>query len=136
MKHQIRVDGKLLVYHMKNRKDSSASLWAGPYLLEVKSGSHVDDLRSQFGSRSAGSSERLVIAAPMPGLVNRVEVSVGARVSQGDPIIVLEAMKMENVIRAGIGGTVTKLTATPGKSVEKGEELVTIQASAVEPEQP
>jgi pyruvate carboxylase subunit B len=60
----------------------------------------------------------------MPGLVVRVSVSVGDRVEAGQGIVVMEAMKMENELRATAAGTVKSVNATPGTAVEKGALLV------------
>ena len=64
--------------------------------------------------------------APMPGMVLRVGVEPGATVSAGQGVLVLEAMKMENEIRAGAGGIVTSVLVEAGMAVEKGTPLVAI----------
>jgi biotin carboxyl carrier protein len=64
------------------------------------------------------------LLAPMPGLVVRVEVAVGDRVEAGQSIVVMEAMKMENELRAPAAGTVKTVTAAVGAAVEKGAILV------------
>jgi hypothetical protein len=67
-----------------------------------------------------------VVKAPMPGIISRLEVEVGDKVSPGKGLLVLEAMKMENEIRSLTEGTVRALHVARGKIVEKGEPLVTI----------
>jgi pyruvate carboxylase subunit B len=62
----------------------------------------------------------------MPGLILRVEVKHGERIVQGQGLIVLEAMKMENEIRSLTAGTVKEIHVDVGKPVEKGEPLVTV----------
>jgi biotin carboxyl carrier protein len=64
------------------------------------------------------------LLAPMPGLVVRVHVSVGDTVVAGQPLVAIEAMKMENELRAVAAGTVREVRATPGTAVEKGALLV------------
>jgi len=64
------------------------------------------------------------IVAPMPGLVVRVNVAVGDVISAGHGAVVMEAMKMENELRAKTGGTVKALHAEVGMAVEKGAILV------------
>ncbi len=64
------------------------------------------------------------VRAPMPGLVTRVLVSVGDAVRPGDGLIVMEAMKMENELRAKSAGRVRSLPVAPGTAVEKGALLV------------
>ena len=69
-----------------------------------------------------------VVRAPMPGLVVRVLVSEGQRVEAGASVVVVEAMKMENELRAAHAGVVTKVHVGAGARVEKGATLVTMAA--------
>ena len=64
------------------------------------------------------------IKAPMPGLVINIMVKPGDAVKKNDPVLVLEAMKMENVIKSPGDGTVAAVPAEQGKAVEKGQLLV------------
>jgi len=89
----------------------------------------IDDrtraIQSITGRKSGGSSGG-VVRAPMPGLVVRVEVGVGDRVSAGAGLVVVEAMKMENELRAPRPGIVSKVHVKPGTAVEKGTSLVSL----------
>ena len=67
-----------------------------------------------------------VIAAPMPGKILRVSVSVGTAVNAGDVLLILEAMKMENEISAPSAGTVKEIRAREGDSVNSGDTLVVL----------
>jgi biotin carboxyl carrier protein len=67
-----------------------------------------------------------VIRAPMPGLVIRVEVKVGQGVQPGVGLVVVEAMKMENELRAQTRGVVEQVHVQAGDRVEKGAPLVTL----------
>lgn len=67
------------------------------------------------------------IRAPMPGLVTRVLVAAGDAVRAGDSIVVMEAMKMENELRAKSDGKVRAVAVTPGTAVEKGMVLVELE---------
>lgn len=69
------------------------------------------------------TSERLV-KSPMPGLVVQIRVSKGERVRKGQPLIAIEAMKMENVIKSKSDGVVSAIHASVGGSVEKGDTLL------------
>jgi len=65
--------------------------------------------------------------APMPGLVVRVQVEVGQEVTAGQAVLVLEAMKMENELKAAGPGLVEQIHVKPGQAVEKGAVLVTFR---------
>jgi biotin carboxyl carrier protein len=67
-----------------------------------------------------------VITSPMPGLVLKVLVDEGAIVDEGEKVIILESMKMENELRAPRAGIVQKVYVTGGESVEKDHKLLTI----------
>jgi|SRR5436190_7078714 len=67
------------------------------------------------------------VVAPMPGKVIRVAVAAGDSVRAGQPLVVVEAMKMENELRAGRDGTVADVPAREGMLVEAGTLLVVIQ---------
>lgn len=73
---------------------------------------------------AAGGASRLT--APMPGKVVRVLVAPGDQVEARQPLVVVEAMKMENELTAPRAGTVTEVPVTEGMSVEAGRLLVAI----------
>ena len=64
------------------------------------------------------------LIAPMPGLIVRVNVAPGDSVRAGQGLVVMEAMKMENELRASASGVVKSVRATPGTAVERGTVLV------------
>ncbi|GAB1445135.1 MAG: biotin/lipoyl-binding protein [Cyclobacteriaceae bacterium] len=64
------------------------------------------------------------IKAPMPGLIIDLKVKVGDEVKAGDQLLILEAMKMENIIKSPGNGTVKKVKIEKGNSVEKGQVLI------------
>ena len=75
------------------------------------------------GALAAGE----VITSPMPGNILKINVTQGQKVNEGDVLIVLEAMKMENEISATKSGTVAQINVTKGAVVETGTPLVVIE---------
>ena len=67
------------------------------------------------------------VVAPMPGRVVRLLVATGDEVSARQPIVVVEAMKMENELRSSAAGRVRAIRAQPGEAVEKGAVLVELE---------
>lgn len=91
---------------------------------------HVQDERAYRLAQARGqlsdASEAVVIRSPMPGLILDVLVEEGAPVQQGQTVVILESMKMENELRAGRDGMVTRVHVGKGDNVEKNQELVAI----------
>ena len=100
----------------------------GKHRIALVSDERTYRLTSLFASSAAKPVDQTV-RAPMPGLISRLEVAVGDNIAPGTGLLVLEAMKMENEIRATSKGTVTRIFVEKGKVVEKGEPLLTIAGS-------
>lgn len=100
------------------------ALWIDGWRFDVEAlderARAIQDLAADSG-RSAGLQP---IVAPMPGLIVRVQVAVGDLVQAGQGVIVMEAMKMENELRAPAAGVVRSIHTEPGSAVEKGTLLV------------
>ena len=91
---------------------------------------YTRQIRALTGTRRPARGSGIVVA-PMPGLVVRVEVAAGQRVDAGAGLVVVEAMKMENELRAPRAAVVAAVHVAPGQAVEKGAPLVTLES--VEP---
>ena len=76
--------------------------------------------------KATGTAGSVKVEAPMPGTVLKVNVKVGDSVKQGDTVLMLEAMKMENEIAAPADGVVASINVSQGATVETGDVLVTL----------
>ena len=81
----------------------------------------------ELSKASAAASGPAPLVAPMPGLIVRVHVEVGATVQPGQGLVVMEAIKMENELRAVAGGVVKAVRVAPGTAVERGATLVELE---------
>ncbi len=119
------LDGVSYVLPVESRGNGVCHLQDHGTSVEVE----VLDERAAHIRSLVGGTKNLagggVVKAPMPGLVVRVLVEPGQRVAAGAGLIVLEAMKMENELKAIAPGIVQTITAKPGQAVEKGTVLVT-----------
>ena len=97
-----------------------------PYQFEIF------DPRRRFASQSdsASGGGQGLIAAPMPGKVVDLKVEVGDEVKKGSPVIIVEAMKMQNELTSLIDGIVKEITVKPGDTVESGQRLVLVEKGA------
>ena len=92
------------------------------YQLQVKD--KFDELLKSLGFDNLNANKINEIKAPMPGLVLDVRIAEGDVVKKGDAIIVLEAMKMENIIKSPTDGTIKKINVKKGIAVEKNQVLI------------
>jgi biotin carboxyl carrier protein len=83
-----------------------------------------DELLQKMGMEDKAGTKVNVIKAPMPGLVLKIIASEGMEIKQGDAVLILEAMKMENVIKSPGHGIVKAIRVKPKDPVEKGQVLV------------
>jgi pyruvate carboxylase subunit B len=81
----------------------------------------------QLSAKTAAPAGPAPLVAPMPGLVVRVNVAVGDQVQAGQGLVVMEAMKMENELRASSAATVKAVRVAPGTAVERGATLVELE---------
>lgn len=83
-----------------------------------------DQLLKSMGMDKASATATDNLKAPMPGLVLKILVSEGDEIKKGDALIILEAMKMENVIKAASDVRVKKIVCNQAKAVEKNQLLI------------
>jgi biotin carboxyl carrier protein len=103
------------------------TLWVDGHRFETEALDERTRSIRDLSAANAGPTGPAPIIAPMPGLIVRVNVSVGDRVEAGQGLVVMEAMKMENELRATAAGTVKSVEVTPGTAVEKGALLVGLE---------
>jgi biotin carboxyl carrier protein len=106
---------------------------AGAFAVSLPSGTHHIDVLNErekrmavagVGARGAGGPE---LTSPMAGKVVAVEVAVGDEVEEGQTVVIVEAMKMENTLKAHKPGTISSIPVEPGQAVEIGDVLVEIE---------
>ena len=116
----VAIDGKPVRY-LVDRAGDSIRVAVGGELHEFELGGAKSGPRAGHGVASPETR------SPIPGKVLKLETEVGATVAPGDPLLILEAMKMENVLVAEVAGTVKEITVRAGEMVEPGRLLVVIE---------
>lgn len=114
-----------LVYSDFERKVMHLKLNGRTY--EVSMADHYDLLVKKLGLSVASSTKVNEVKAPMPGLVLEVAVEAGQTVQKGDALLILEAMKMENVIKSIGDGIVKDILIEKGAAVDKGQLLIQME---------
>lgn len=107
------------------RRRYSIRLNGSKYTLKIAD--HYERLMQQLGLNTAGTHKINAVKAPMPGLVLQVLVEPGQSVQKGEPLVILEAMKMENVIKSAGEGQVKIIKVVKGAAVEKGQLLLEME---------
>lgn len=92
------------------------------FKIEVKNRLH--QLLADMGMDSAATEVVKEIPAPMPGIVIDVLIEIGASISKGDSLLVLEAMKMENVLKSPTDGVVKSILVKKGQNVDKNDVMI------------
>jgi biotin carboxyl carrier protein len=89
----------------------------------------VDERRARLraASASAEAHGKQTLSAPMPGKVVKIFVKAGDAVAEGQPLVVVEAMKMENELKSPKAGVVVDVFAKEGVAVENGAPLVSVE---------
>lgn len=103
----------------------AATLDGRPVSLTV-----LDEMRALAMAEMAEQDSGGVLSADIPGLVVEIKVEPGQRVARGEPVIVVEAMKMQNELGAGIDGVVAEIPVAEGQAVNPGDTLVIIEPAA------
>jgi biotin carboxyl carrier protein len=106
----------------KEEKTAAIKVNNNIYTLTIKD--QFDQLLKQLGMDNLAINKIQQIKAPMPGLVLSVLATEGAEVKKGDNLLVLEAMKMENMIKSPTDGVIKKIEIKQGDKVEKNEILI------------
>jgi biotin carboxyl carrier protein len=92
------------------------------FLIEIED--ELDQVLDKMGFGAVANKQIKEIKAPMPGLVLEIAVIEGQEVKEGDKILILVAMKMENSILVHTNAIIKRIAVTAGQAVEKGQVLV------------
>jgi biotin carboxyl carrier protein len=87
----------------------------------------VDQLVDQLGLSVVNNAVSNDVFAPMPGLVLDIMVAAGDEIEEGTPLLILEAMKMENVLKAEGSGKIARIAVEKGVAVDKRQLLIEIE---------
>lgn len=126
--HLIRNDQSYNIEVLKadaDMKEYELKINGTPYTVNLED--RFDTLLKNLGMDNLNSQVVKELKAPMPGLVLDIAVAPGTEVKKGDPLLVLEAMKMENVLKSPTDAVVKSVAVELGAAVEKNQVLVNFE---------
>ena len=126
-RYALLVGNRSYLVHMVKQNDKYHVHVGGDYFAVQVEDERTRKLKEMAQKSGSGPKEQ-VIKTPIPGLVLKVEVEEGQSVAKGDPLLVLEAMKMENVIKAPCACRVTEIAVKAKQTVQQDQKLLTLVA--------
>ena len=126
-KRKVKVDGEDFDVELEKQGSVwNVSIEGESFNIEVEGSSVGESSGSKRKKRGRGKKSG-TISSTIPGKIVSISVEEGDNVSEGDVVMILEAMKMQNEIQAPLSGTVTAINCKPGDSIEANSPLVVIQ---------
>jgi biotin carboxyl carrier protein len=107
-----------------DKVEKTAQIRVNNNIYNITAKDRFDVLLDKMGLSGSATAKISELKAPMPGLVLKIFVKDGDAVQKGDSLFILEAMKMENIIRSPVDTVVKTIKIKPGDKVEKGQILV------------
>ncbi|MCB9218985.1 MAG: biotin attachment protein [Ignavibacteriales bacterium] len=116
------------IYHITATKleNNKFSFLVDGHYFETFVRSRLEEEAAKILNLNSQKSGKRNIFSPMPGLIVKINKKVGDEIQADEPLILLEAMKMENVIKSPLTGKITEILIKEGSSVEKNQVLVVI----------
>ena len=124
----LRIEGKNHTVRLESNGETDYNIVSDARQYNVTCKSELDIIKEKYIGADKSRFNGKVIS-PMPGAVVKINVEEGAKVKTGDVLLVLEAMKMENEIKAGTDCTVKTIHVGEKNSVDKGQLLITLEES-------
>ena len=121
-------ENKTFKLYCKRVSETEYDVWIKHHVLRLIVEDQKTTLINKYKKNVDLGALNTCIKAPMPGLVTRIEVKVGDKVQQGQGLLVLEAMKMENEIRSSSNCIIKEIKVSERMTVEKDQELLTIES--------
>jgi glutaconyl-CoA/methylmalonyl-CoA decarboxylase subunit gamma len=125
-KFRITVDGREYTVTVEDLSEGAGSLYPAPGSMTIPAPTAAPGATAAPAAASRGPSGPGDVVATLGGVVESIPVSVGQQVSQGDKVVVIEAMKMKNNMVASRSGKVASVAVKVGDAVEPGQVLLTI----------
>ena len=124
--YNLLIDNKSYLVTAKKNNSSEFTITILGKVIETKIQTALQEKASSL-IKSSKVNHLTSIKSPMPGMILKIKIKVGDEVVQGNSLIILEAMKMENDIRTPVSGKIKEIKINEGQVVEKGVILLVIE---------
>ena len=128
----VRIGDRYINAYVHQTAEFSYEIWINHHVIDVVLEDEKSRLLSGFLIPDSSMTGLMTVRSPMPGLVSEVQVKLGEFIAKGQALLILEAMKMENEIRAVSSGWVKEILVERKSAVEKNQPLLVIGASEKE----
>ncbi len=122
--HLLYSDNKVFDIQVVSYDDKNIKVLVNGKPADIEIESDLDILLAKMGIAKKSRKGAKELKAPMPGLVKKILVRPGEEVKKNTPLLILEAMKMENIIKAAGDGKVKEILVNEGEAVEKNTLLI------------
>lgn len=126
-KFKIYKQQKIFTIEVVERSSKTVRLKIDNQVIEASISNHMDKILESLGMNLSSTNRIKEIKAPMPGSILSIVVNEGEEVKEGDQLLILEAMKMENVIKSPGEGIVSRIYVEEKENVEKNQVLVSFE---------
>jgi acetyl/propionyl-CoA carboxylase alpha subunit len=123
-RYHVIKDHRSFIVEVLPKVEGKSQIKVNGNIYETETIDKFDELLKKLGMEKGGAGKVNELKAPMPGLVLEISVKLGDQLQKGDRVLVLEAMKMENVIKAPADVTVASVEVEKGKTVDKNQVMV------------
>ena len=126
-KRKVKVDGEDYEVELEKQEGVwNVTIEGKSFRIEIEGGS-VGDMAGNKRKKKGRGKKSGTISSTIPGKIVSIAVEEGDIVAEGDVVMILEAMKMQNEIQAPLSGSVTAVNCKPGDSIEANSPLIVIQ---------
>jgi glutaconyl-CoA/methylmalonyl-CoA decarboxylase subunit gamma len=122
------IENKIYEVTIQESDNDKYSIIINGNLFDVEILSALQERAKKLLEEKRSVNHEFEVKAPMPGMILKIKKQLGEVVTSGEPVIILEAMKMENELRSPVTGTLKELFVSEGSPVEKGIKLFSIQS--------
>jgi biotin carboxyl carrier protein len=125
--HRFNIGNKTFLISAIKNGNGHYNITLSGRVFETKVLTELQERAANLIEAKTSKHSKTTIKAPMPGMILKIKKAAGDVLKQGDSLLILEAMKMENEIKSPVSGTIKEINIKEGDAVEKGVELLTIE---------